>query len=265
MTKIGFLGVGNMGGSLLKGWSQDPSLHISVYDVDQEKMLALSKQVRVELKESALALAQETDYIILAVKPAQVKEVLQEICSKMGGSQCLISIAAGIRCKELKTWSKDNCPVIRVMPNTPALVGAGVFAVCLDDERLNTSQKQFIKDLFSNLGQVHVLSETYFDAFTALVGSGPAYVFYFLESLIEAGVTLGFPRDKSTEMVLGLVDGCIKMLQRKDYSVSQLREMVASPAGTTIQGLNQLDRKAVKSAIIDAVDSAYRRSKELGD
>lgn len=265
MTKIGFLGVGNMGGSLLRGWSQDPSLHISVYDVDQEKMLALSKEVKVQVKESALTLAQETDYIILAVKPSQVNELLREICSEIGGSQCLISIAAGIRCKELKTWSKGNCPVIRVMPNTPALVGAGVFAICLDDERLDTNQKQFITDLFLKLGQVHVLSETYFDAYTALIGSGPAYVFYFLESLIEAGVMQGISRVQSTDMVLGLVDGCIKMLQREDYSVSQLREMVASPAGTTIQGLNQLDRKAVKSAIIDAVDAACKRSKELGD
>ena len=150
------------------------------------------------------------------------------------------------------------------MPNTPALVGAGQFALCLDDPGLGEERKGFIHALFARLGRTYVLEEKYFDAFTGLAGSGPAYVLYFMEALIESGVYVGFPRDKATDIVAGLIEGTAKLAAESGIHPSVLREMVTSPAGTTIEALMHLDRQAVRAAVIDAVVASRDRSKELG-
>ncbi|MFP4035252.1 MAG: pyrroline-5-carboxylate reductase [Desulfovermiculus sp.] len=264
MTRVGMIGIGNMGSALLKGWGQDKSLSLCGYDINVQQLQKISRDSGMEAKESALQVVVESDYVVLGVKPQQMQNLLTSIAPELQKNQCLISIAAGIRRETLAGWSGHTCPVVRVMPNTPAMVGAGVFALCYDDKKLSADQKDFVQSLFWNLGQVHVMAEEYFDAFTALVATGPAYVYYFMDSLIEAGVALGFPRHQSKEMVQALLDGSTKMSRESGLSATELREMVTSPAGTASAGMRALDRQAVRSAVVEAAVAACKRSQELG-
>jgi pyrroline-5-carboxylate reductase len=264
MTRVGLIGIGNMGGALLNGWCKDETLGLCGYDINSDQLHAISQETGLEIKESAQEVVAASDYILLGVKPQQMQKLLTSIAPDLQKNQCLISIAAGIRRETLAGWSGHTCPVVRVMPNTPAMVGAGVFALCYDDKKLSSDQKELIQRLFLSLGQVQILAEDYFDAFTALVATGPAYVYYFMDSLIEAGVALGFHRSQSKEMIQALLDGSVKMSRESSLSATELREMVTSPAGTASAGMRELERRAARSAFIDAALAACRRSEELG-
>jgi len=265
LKKIGFIGAGNMGGALIRGLAPRKDLEIHAFDLDQEKINNLAQNIKFISWQSITDLIEHSDYIVLAVKPQVLKNVVREIKDHLNEKKCLISIAAGIKLKKLIKWSNNICPVVRVMPNTPALVGKGVFALCFDHDLTQNIDQNFITSLFATLGEVHILKEEYFDIFTALVGSGPAYVFYLLDSFIDAGLTFGLPRDVARKMVYALFEGSIHMVQNSDRHLAELKEMVTSPGGTTIAGLNKLDQKTVKAAIIEAVEAACKRSKELGD
>lgn len=265
MSRFGCIGCGNMGAAILRGLAGREDLEIGAYDVNTASVESLASEMGVEACASARALVENYDVILLAVKPHQVQSLLKDLAPRIRTSQILVSIAAGLRLEQLKSFSSGACPVVRVMPNTPAMVGAGVFALCFDDPSLDEEGAAFVRELFAGLGQVHVLDEDYFDAFTALAGSGPAYVFYFMDALVEAGVTLGLTRAQSTRMVKGLLSGSAKLAEESDLHLAQLREMVTSPAGTTIAATNHMDRMAVRASLIDAVRASWARSKELGE
>lgn len=260
---IGFIGVGNMGSAIIRGLAQDTTLTLHGIDLDQAKLKVLAKECGLTIQKSIKDLVGACDYVLLAVKPQHAEETLKEAASALKG-KVLLSIAAGIPQERLKAMSGGKCPVVRVMPNTPALVGEGVFALCLDDARLKKPQKDFLTRLFGRLGQVHVLPEKLFDAFTAVIGSGPAYVFAFMEALVDAAVFLGLPRDAATAMVKGLFTGSARLAAESPMHLAQLRDMVTSPGGTTIRALQHMDRMAVSGSIVDAVIESFDRSVELG-
>lgn len=264
MTKVGLIGTGNMGRALAKGWCQDETFEMVGYDSSPKQLQKVAEETGLEVSHSIEEVVQTSDYLVLAVKPQQMQDVLQKIAPDLQKNQCLLSIAAGIERETLAQWSGHTCPVVRVMPNTPAMVGAGVFALCYDDRKLSSEQKDFLQGLFRNLGQVHVMREEYFDAFTALMGTGPAYVYYFMDSLIEAGVAIGFPREQSRDMIQALLEGSVQMAKQSGMSATELREMVTSPSGTSSAGMLELDRRGARSAMVDAVLAACRRSRELG-
>lgn len=263
MTTVGIIGTGNMGAAIARGLAGRGDVALIGIDQDQSRLDEL-RDIGLEPADSAEDLAARSDLVLVAVKPNQVESVLSEISSSLTRDKCIVSIAAGLRMDKLTAWSGRACPVVRVMPNTPALVGKGCFAVCLDDPGLSDAQRQTITGLFASLGKVFELPEKDFDAFTAVVGSGPAYVFYFMEALMEAAVAQGLARDQATQMVKSLFEGSAELALKSDKHVSILREMVTSPGGTTIAALNVLDAEAVRSAIIKAVKAACQRSRELG-
>ncbi len=263
MKTIGVIGTGNMGGAILQGWKDIEDIKLCAYDIDREKLDKIASCLKIEKKENIAELINSSQYILLAVKPKQVKELLKEHSSYLTPSHVILSICAGIKIKKIKKWAEKVSEVVRIMPNTPALVGRGMFAISVDQEVADTTKKE-VKKLFEALGSVFEMEEEYMDAYTALIGSGPAYIIYFLEALIEAGVSIGFPRDVSTSMVKELVSGTVKMINEMPKNLYELREMVTSPGGTTIAALNHLDRQAVRGSIIDAVNKAWQRSKELG-
>ncbi len=260
-AKVGFIGLGNMGSAIVRGLE---GVEVHGTDLNDSFVQALEKDCGLIRAASAEELARNCEYVVLAVKPQHAQKVCQSFASVMTGDKCLISIAAGLTSSRLKDWVGGKCPVVRVMPNTPALVGGGVFAVSLDDEGLSVDQKDFVGGLFKALGQVHILAEKDFDAFTAVIGSGPAYVFYFMEACVEAAVALGLPRLKATEMVKGLFSGSAKLAEESDQHLSVLREMVTSPGGTTIAALNHMDRTAVRGNLVDSIRESFLRSIELG-
>jgi pyrroline-5-carboxylate reductase len=260
-ASIGFIGLGNMGAAIVRGLK---GVELHGTDLNAANVETLARECGLKAAENAGKLAACCDYLVLAVKPQHARSVCKELAPLLKKEQCLISICAGLTSEKLKGWLEGACPVVRVMPNTPALVNEGVFAVCLDDQELNADQKGFVQEIFQGLGQVHALAEKDFDAFTAVIGSGPAYVFYFMEACIESAVSLGLARPMATKMVEGLFTGSSKLAAESDLHVSVLREMVTSPAGTTIQALIHMDRTAMRASIIDAIRESYERSIELG-
>lgn len=261
---LGSLGCGNMGSAILRGLANSPDLRLRCFDRDVTKLAALCEECNIVAAQSAKDLADHAGYLLLAIKPHQIHQALREVAPRLSPDQVIISIAAGVTMDTLRDWSSGVCPVVRVMPNTPAMVQSGMFALCLDDPDLRPEQKAFVESLFARLGSVYVMDESRIDSFTALAGCGPAYVFYFMEALVEAAVTMGFPRPQATDMVEKLFIGSSKLANQQPEHLSILREMVTSPGGATIAGTNALDRNAVRASIVEAVLAAELRSAELG-
>ncbi|MGE4265297.1 MAG: pyrroline-5-carboxylate reductase [Desulfovibrio sp.] len=262
-TSVGFIGVGNMGTAIIKGLAAQ-NIQVHGYDLDKAKLEKLSQEVGLKPEASPKNLVKHCRYVLLAVKPQHLPSVLEEIGPELTAGHCLLSIAAGITMKRLTELSGGRCPVVRIMPNTPALVGAGVFALCFDDTSLDDERREFIRAMHKPLGQVHELPEKLFDAFTSVAGCGPAYVFYVMDAIVEAGVNLGLPRAQSTEIVKALFSGSAKLAEEGGMHLAELREMVTSPAGSTIRATMHFDRMAMRGTIIDAVREAYDRNVELG-
>jgi len=262
---LGCIGFGNMGRALMLGVQCHPELReryaLLAYDVHAPCRDAAG-EAGLSVAASAGDLARDASVILLAVKPYQVAEVLRAIAPSLGPEKLLLSLAAGVRLDSLKRDSGGRCPVIRVMPNTPALVGQGIFGLCFADD-ISIEQREQARWLFSGLGRTVELPESKMNAFTALSGSGPGYIFHFMESLAEAGVSAGLDRRDSQAIVLALLKGCAIMAEETDLHPAVLREQVSSPAGTTIAGLNHLDRCGARGQIVDAVLAAMARSEAL--
>lgn len=263
MKRFGFIGLGNMGGAIARGLAAGGGFALHGFDPN-EGMCRKSADI-MTIHQSALELAGNSDFVLLAVKPQVMRPVLAGLAGALGPETCLVSIAAGVTLAQLVEWSGNVCPVVRVMPNTPAMVGKGVYALCFDHQLVSAECRRVIEGTFASIGQAHVLPEKLFDAYTGLIGSGPAYVYAFMEGLIDAGVTLGLTRAQATSMVAGLVSGSALMAEADGAHPTLLKEMVTSPGGTTIAGLNALDEHRFKFALSQAVLAAARRSKELAD
>lgn len=263
IATVGFIGTGNMGSAMIKGLSTREDVALVGTDLSRDNLDALAPY-RLEALDSAIEVAERADYVVLAIKPQDARTVCSDIAGVMDRDKCLVSICAGIRQDKLAGWIGGACPVVRVMPNTPAMVGAGVFAVCLEDPKLSETQQAFAAELFTDVGDVHILPEKLFDAFTAVAGSGPAYVFYFMNALIEGAVTMGLTRPQATRIVQKLFTGSAKLAAESEFHLEVLREMVSSPAGTTIEATNVFDQLGVRGAIVEGVRACCKRSEELG-
>lgn len=264
MANIGFIGAGNMGSAIMTRLAAG-SHKLAAFDLDTAKLdILASKGIRSA--KSLVELAQGSDFIVLAVKPQHLPSVVEQLRPELDESKRIISIAAGISLSSLAQFVDDACPVIRVMPNTPAMVGKGCSAICFapGETRITQEDKDTVQGIFQTVGTVHLLAEKDIDAFTAVVGSGPAYVFYFMDAAIEAAVRLGLPRPVASDMVKTLFSGSSTLAEQSEFSPVELREMVSSPAGTTIEAIIHMDRMGVRGDFIDAISVCCERSKELG-
>lgn len=264
MRTVGCIGCGNMGGAILGGLvdALGDSYAFAGHTRTPGRIAPLAaKGVRV--KPDAHALARDSEIIILAVKPYQIAAVVEEILPALNSDKLLISIAAGVSLKRLKDLCRGASPMARCMPNTPALVGEGVFALCLEDEALSQTSKDEVLALFGALGLCLPLTEAQFTAFSALVGAGPAYVFEMMRGLVQAGVTLGFPHQQARELVVALFAGSARLAGEREEHLMQLRDAVCSPAGLTIAGVNHLDRAGLAGLLVEAVLKANTRGREM--
>ncbi|MCX7991002.1 MAG: pyrroline-5-carboxylate reductase [Proteobacteria bacterium] len=264
MKKLAIIGLGNMGQAILKGllasdaFKKDNILCFEKIDNTAKKI----KEVFNLTVEKVYKSLSKSDYILIAVKPQQMDELLKEIKGFIK-NQTIISIAAGISTTSIKEKIGDK-KVVRAMPNTPALIGKGITGVYLDP-KIENDEKLFIEKVLSTLGStIFVDKEEDIDKITALSGSGPAYVYFLMEAFIDAGVYLGLSRETAKKLVISTFCGSSILAESSDKSISELKEMVTSPGGTTIYGLSELESNAVKSAVIKAVNRAYERAKELG-
>lgn len=262
---IGCIGCGNMGFALMSGFASHLSpdeYHLCIYSRTPGKMAPLHK-MGVEIMPGIAETAENSDILIFAVKPYQMSEVLQEAQCKMTEGKAAISIAAGFTLSRLRTMLGDDCFLCRCMPTTTAMVGKGVFAFCVDPVVLMSDLEKEIISIFSVLGMCVFLPESRFTDFSALVGAGPAYIFSVLHGLLQAGVTLGFSRQETQKMLVQLVCGCGELATQQGKSFIQLRDDVCSPGGLTIAGINVLDRAGLTGLLVEAVEKAEKKGREM--
>jgi pyrroline-5-carboxylate reductase len=264
--KIGFIGGGNMGEAMIRGLisaSLFASDQIHVFDVSTPRMQLLASSYRTQLSPDLGHLAESSQIIVLAVKPQVMQAVLRELRSHLSHQPLVISIAAGIPISDLVQGLEPGTHVIRVMPNTPALVLEGASALARGPLVTDDEMAQALA-LFQAVGKAFEVDESLMDAVTGLSGSGPGYVLLVLESLIDAGVLMGIPRQIARELVLQTALGTARMALETGKHPAELKDMITSPGGTTIRGLHVLESRAVRGAILGAVEAATLRSKELG-
>jgi pyrroline-5-carboxylate reductase len=266
MKKIGFVGAGNMAGALMRGllragqyapddiWASDP------VDVQLRRLKRLHK---IEVTRDNRELVRGSQTIILAVKPQNMAAVLDEIRADVTPRKLFVSIAAGFPLRRLEAGLGGQARVVRVMPNTPALVGRGISVAVAGSKATPQDLKHALK-IFKAVGDaVSITGEDLLDAVTALSGSGPAFVYLFAECLIEGGVRGGLPQSLAAQLAHATIGGAAAMLSESGLTSRELRDMVVSPGGTTQAGLTTLESHHFRDAVIAAVEAATRRAREL--
>ncbi|WP_027176431.1 pyrroline-5-carboxylate reductase [Desulfovibrio aminophilus] len=261
---VGFIGTGNMGAAIIKTLQSVDGFTVFGLNQTRSKLETLARETGLTPCDDIRELTDKSDFVVLAVKPQQAQAVWPDLVPALTREKCLVSIAAGLTQKDLMRGVGGICPVVRTMPNSPALIGEGVTAVCFDDPALTDRQKQAVQAMFQYSGDVHVLPEQLFDVFTAVIGSGPAFIFYLIETMIESGVELGLERESSSRMVKKMFRGASLMAEQSTLHISLLREMSVAPRGTTIAALAHFDHAAVRGNIMDAIRVAFNRSVEMG-
>jgi pyrroline-5-carboxylate reductase len=264
--RLGVIGAGKMGAALIKGLIgakvMSPDEILSA-DVDREALDRLRKETAVTTTTDNRELARFSQTVLLAIKPDQVKPVLEGIKEMITPSHLIVSIAAGVPIRTIESALSSGCRVVRVMPNTPALVGAGASAFSPGTSATRQDAEQ-VRVLLTAVGIAVELPEKHLDAVTGLSGSGPAYVFMVIEALADGGVKMGLPRTVALQLAAQTVMGSARLLLETGRHPGELKDQVASPGGTTIAGLAALERNGLRAALIEAVESATRRSMELG-
>ena len=264
---IGFVGTGRMATALATGFVRDTVGADRICGVDPVDASRTVFADAVGPNASVAAAADDNlknaDVVFLAVKPQIMESVLKELSPQLQANQLVVSIAAGIRIATLESWLPPGIRVIRVMPNTPCLVGEGASAVSRGTHATE-GDSQLVVDLLSSVGIVESVPEKLLDAVTGLSGSGPAYVFQMIEALSDGGVKTGLPRDVATRLAAQTLLGAARMVLQTGDHPGVLKDAVTSPGGTTIAGLHELELGGLRAALMNAVEGATRRSIELG-
>lgn len=260
--KIAFVGAGRMAEAIIARLKDKKNIFAS--DVRRERLKALSSKYNIRIVKDNLDAFESAEIVILAVKPQQMAEVLQGIGSRGIGSRkrkLVISIAAGIPLKYLQKML-PNCAIIRAMPNNPALVGQGMTALA-KGVRVTNYELRITKKIFEAVGEVVEVPEKWLDAVTGLSGSGPAYVYLMIEALTDGGVKTGLPKKIAAQLARQTVYGAAAAVKKTGRGPEELRQMVTSPGGTTIEGLKALARRRFARALTEAVGAAAKKSRRL--
>ena len=264
MTTIAILGAGKIGeamlaGLLAAGRSPDSLMFTERYP---ERVAELTDRYGVQGVETEDAAAR-ADVLIVAVKPQDIEPMLLDLASSITPGTLVVSLCAGLPTSLYERHLPANTAVVRVMPNTPMLVGEAMSAISAGSHATEENL-QLVQDLLSTVGKVVRVPESQQDAVTALSGSGPAYFFFLVEAMIDAGILLGLPRSVSAELIIQSAVGAATMLRDSGEHPTLLREAVTSPGGTTIAAIRELEKHAVRAALLSAIEAAALRSAELG-
>jgi len=266
MKKVGFIGAGNMAGALIRGLLRAKRYQpgdLWVSDVADSQVRRLKRTHKIDGTRDNVALVRDSQTIVLAVKPQVMADVLEGIRAEVTPKKLFISIAAGFPIRRIEAGLGGQARVVRVMPNTPALVGRGISVAVSGAFATPADVKQTLR-LFKAVGEtVSITGEDLLDSVTALSGSGPAFVYYFSECLTEGGVRGGLSQQLATQLAHQTLAGAAAMLIESGLGARELRDMVTSPGGTTMAGLQALDGNQFRQAVIAAMDAATRRAREL--
>lgn len=263
---IGFIGGGNMAEALIRGIVQSSKFKVQselmVSEPIEDRRKYLEQTYGAKTTESNKEVAKSCSIIILAVKPQNMETVLDEIADLITEDQTVVSIAAGITLSFLQSKLKTK-KIVRVMPNTPAIVQEGISVMSLC-ECFSDKDIAVVRDIFMSVGKVLTLPEKYMNAVTAVSGSGPAFITFFVESIIDAAKKIGLPESNAQELAIQTLIGTVELL-KTGMTPKKLREMVTSPGGTTAAGIKVFEEKCLKDIVYDSLYSALRRAEELGN
>ena len=262
---IGFIGSGNMATAMIGG-----ILNANLVEANQiicsnptnEKLTVLKDKYHILTTTNNCEVASKADILFLSIKPATYKEVIEEIKDKINDNTIIVVIAAGQKISNVKDLFGKNVKIIRSMPNTPALVGEGMAAICPSPE-ITQEELTLICNIFNSIGEYDIVSEKLMDVVTAISGSAPAFIFMIIESLADGAVLEGMPRDKAYKLAAQTVLGSAKMVLDTKKHPGELKDMVTSPGGTTIEGVKVLEKHALRSSFIEAIHKVTKKSKDL--
>ncbi|MGA7156597.1 MAG: pyrroline-5-carboxylate reductase [Acidobacteriaceae bacterium] len=263
--RIAVLGAGKMGGILVQAFLRSglfPREHVAATVAHEARAHALSKQFGITVTTDNLQAAQAADVILLGVKPQQMDDVVSSIAPALNPGKLLISFAASVKTRAIEQAAGCQLAVIRAMPNTPAMLGAGITAICrgkfVTDEQLALAEK-----IFGTVGRTVAVDEKHMDAVTGLSGSGPAFLYIIIEALAEAGVNVGLPRDIATQLAAQTTYGAARMVLETGSHPALLKDEVTTPAGCTVDGILELEEGGLRVTLIKAVKRATERAREL--
>ncbi len=263
--KIGFIGLGNMAKAMIGGMLQKEIVQKNDI-IGSAKTKATLEDMRrlygVETRESNVAVAGEADILVLAVKPQYFQTVIEEVRDVVTGDMLVISIAAGKTLDWIEQAFHKEIKLVRCMPNTPAMVGAGCTGVCVNS-RVSPEETALSLKLMESFGRASLVPESLMDAVGAVSGSSPAFVFMFLEAMADAAVAAGMPRAQACEFAAQAVYGSAKLMLESGKHPGELKDMVCSPGGTTIQGVRVLEEKGLRGAVMDALQAVVEQTRKL--
>ena len=264
MKRIGFIGAGNMATAIIKGLiaQKGSGSFINVFDVSAEKLEEISK-LGVNALSSSRDVVKNSDIIVLAVKPQNYAEVLEALKDVVSTDKTFVSIAAGISINYVQSALGCECPVVRVMPNTPLLLKKGASALC-PSGNIGEEDKQIVYDMFAGSGVCEYITEDHMNEIIAVNGSSPAYSYMFAKAMADYAVSVGIDYDKALNLICATLEGSAAMLKESGDTPDVLIEKVSSKGGTTIEALNKLREHGFTEAIDDAMKACTKRAEELG-
>ena len=260
MSNIGFIGAGNMGYAMLKGAISSISPeNVGVTDRSFDKAESIAQETGVRHFESNADCVKNCKYVVFSIKPQVYENVVDEIRKFVDDSKIIISLAPNVSIEMLNCMFGKNVRVVRLMPNTPALVGEGMTGYCYDDALFNEEEKTFLADLFNSFGKAVKVSEKIMSAVVCASGSSPAYVFMFIEALADSVVKYGMSRDDAYTFVAQTVLGSAKMVLESGEHPGVLKDRVCSPGGTTIRAVEKLEECGLRNALFKATEACYNK------
>ncbi len=264
MKKIGFIGAGNMATAIIKGLiaQNGNACFINAYDVSNEKLSEIAA-LGVNALGSSEEIVNKSDIIVLAVKPQNYPEVLDSLKGVVNTGKTFVSIAAGISIGYVQKALECDCPVVRVMPNTPLLLKKGASALC-PSENISNEDRQIVYDMFAGSGVCEYITEEHMNEIIAVNGSSPAYIYLFAKAMADYAVSVGIEYDKAMNLICATLEGSAAMLRESGDSPETLIQKVSSKGGTTIEALNKLNERGFAEAIKEAMQACTKRAEELG-
>lgn len=262
--KLGVIGAGNMSSAILQGVIKAGAFKVEDIYVSEilDDKLAKAAQWGVHTTKDCREVVENSDYIMFGVKPNVILKVMESV-KDIINDKVVISIAAGIDIQSMKNTLGEEAKIVRTMPNMPALVGEGMTAICKTDD-VNEEEMQVVIDIFNSVGKTALLPESLINAATATNGSGPAYVFMMIEAMADAAVLHGIPRDTAYLLVAQTVLGSAKLAIETGNHPGQLKDMICSPGGTTIEAVHQLELDGFRASLINAVDRCAKKANSMG-
>ncbi len=253
--KITFIGCGNIATAMIKGIVRSGKFtadDIMASDKNESRLKAVNNELNINITTDNIAATKWADIVFLCVEPKMSKLVIEEIRDSVDQSKIVVSVAAGINLSDLTEWFNNDARIVRIMPNIPILVGEGLTMICETDS-VSAQEMDYLKGIITSFGKAEVLSEKYMNAFIALASSSPAFIYIMIEAMADAAVAMGLHRDLSYKIVAQAVYGAAKMVLETGKHPGELKDMVCSPAGTTIDAIASLEETGFRHSILKAL------------